>query len=314
MGDLSRWVSDELHGLLGISESTLVDYVVALAKRSKDEAALLAALRDNDIPIDDKSRAFAVKLIKKVPRAEDTSAAARAAKLKQQEKERQAQAVKVLQQNEQYTLVDDDGAEERAAKERMAKLERKEAKKEKKEKKEQKRQLRKKSKWSSDEEDGKTESAAKKQKVEDDDADDLEEWELEELQRVKDLQERDEFAARLKKRDDARTKKMIGEKDAGETDEHGIPVNISEEERKLIFEESRIVSRQAYLEKRENKKMDELVEAIEDEKHLFEGVELTAKEKRDFAVKQRVLDLVKQRNDTIDNTPRFRVDGLGLTV
>ena len=38
MGDLHRFVSDELHGLLGISESTLVDYVVALAKRSKDEA------------------------------------------------------------------------------------------------------------------------------------------------------------------------------------------------------------------------------------------------------------------------------------
>lgn len=51
---------------------------------------------------------------------------------------------------------------------------------------------------------------------------------------------------------------------------------------------------QAYLEKRELKKVDELVESIEDEKRLFEGVELTEKEKRDFAVKQRVLDLVKQ--------------------
>jgi len=37
MADLKRWVSDELHGLLGISEGTLVDYVIALAKRSKDE-------------------------------------------------------------------------------------------------------------------------------------------------------------------------------------------------------------------------------------------------------------------------------------
>ena len=30
-----------------------------------------------------------------------------------------------------------------------------------------------------------------------------------------------------------------------------------------------------------------------------------AKEKRDFAVKQRVLDLVKQRNDTIDHGPSY---------
>ena len=132
MGDLNRWVSDELHGLLGISERTLVDYVIALAKRSRDEASLLSALRDNDIPIDDKSRAFAVKLMKKVPRGEDTRAADKAAKLKQQEKERQAQAVSILKQNSAYTLVEDDGAEEQAAKERIAKLERKEAKKEKK--------------------------------------------------------------------------------------------------------------------------------------------------------------------------------------
>jgi pre-mRNA-splicing factor ATP-dependent RNA helicase DHX16 len=296
MGDLHRWVSDELHGLLGISERTLVDYVVALARKSKDEASLLSALRDNDIPIDDKSRAFAVNLMKKVPKAEDNRAAERAAKLKQQEKERQAQQVAILKQNTQYTLVEDDGAEELAARERIAKLERKEAKREekekKKEKKELKRQLRKKSKWSESDEEGAgdTGAAAKKQKIEDDDADDLDEWEMEELQRVKDKQERDEFAARLRKRDDEKTKKLVGEKEL--TDERGIALNISEEERQLIFEESRIVSRQAYLEKREDKKMQELVEAIEDEKHLFEGVELTAKEKRDFAIKQKVLKYV----------------------
>jgi len=293
MGDLHRWVSDELHGLLGISERTLVDYVVALARKSKDEASLLSALRDNDIPIDDKSRAFAVNLMKKVPKAEDNRAAERAAKLKQQEKERQAQQVAILKQNTQYTLVEDDGAEELAARERIAKLERKEAKREEKEKKKElKRQLRKKSKWSESDEEGAgdTGAAAKKQKVEDDDADDLDEWEMEELQRVKDKQERDEFAARLRKRDDEKTKKLVGEKEL--TDERGIALNISEEERQLIFEESRIVSRQAYLEKREDKKMQELVEAIEDEKHLFEGVELTAKEKRDFAIKQKVLKYV----------------------
>ena len=294
MGDLNRWVSDELHGLLGISERTLVDYVVALARKSTDEASLLSALRDNDIPIDDKSRAFAVNLMKKVPKAEDNRAAERAAKLKQQEKERQAQQVAILKQNTQYTLVEDDGAEELAARERIAQLERKEAKREekekKKEKKELKRQLRKKSKWSESDEEGAgdTGAATKKQKVEDDDADDLDEWEMEELQRVKDKQERDEFAARLRKRDDEKTKKLVGEKEL--TDERGIALNISEEERQLIFEESRIVSRQAYLEKREDKKMQELVEAIEDEKHLFEGVELTAKEKRDFAIKQKVLN------------------------
>lgn len=53
------------------------------------------------------------------------------------------------------------------------------------------------------------------------------------------------------------------------------------------------------------KQIKELVESIEDEKRLFEGVELTAKEKRDLAVKQKVLDLVKQRNDTVDTGPHY---------
>jgi len=76
-----------------------------------------------------------------VPRGEDTGAVARAAKQKQQEKDRQAQQVNMLKQNQEYTLLEDDGEEEKLAKERMAKLEKKEAKKDKKEKKEQKRQV-----------------------------------------------------------------------------------------------------------------------------------------------------------------------------
>ena len=67
------------------------------------------------------------------------------------------------------------------------------------------------------------------------DADDLDEWELEELQRIKDLQERDEFAARLRKRDDAKTKKLVGEK-GEEEDANGIPLNISEEEWGVFME------------------------------------------------------------------------------
>jgi len=224
--------------------------------------------------------------------------------MKAAEKERQRQQVEMLQKNEQYALVDD--AEDREAEaaaqaKALAKLEKKEAKDAKKAAKKE-RHLRKKSKWSEDEED---EPQPKKAKVENEE--ELEEWELEEIQRITDLKERDEFAARLKKRDEQKTKKLHGEKDAKEVEDEdtGLSRTMTEEERKLVFEESRIVSRQAYLEKRETKKIDELVEAIEDEKLLFAGEELTAKEKRDFAIKQRVLDLVKQRNDTIDKTPNY---------
>jgi hypothetical protein len=45
MGDLKKFVSDQLHSMLGMSESNLVDYVIALAKRSRNEPALLEALK-----------------------------------------------------------------------------------------------------------------------------------------------------------------------------------------------------------------------------------------------------------------------------
>ena len=197
MATLQDWVSDQLHGLLGMSEKNLVEYVIALAKRSRDEPTFLSSLRDNGVPITDDSRRFAVNLMKKVPRAQvDNKAAEQAALLKKQEKERQQKQIELLKKNSEYTLVEADDADVAAAKaaveaKRLQKMERKEEKREaKKEKKEMKRHLRKKSKWSEDEaEDGAggEEPAAKKPKVEEEDADDaLEEWELEELERVRD--------------------------------------------------------------------------------------------------------------------------------
>lgn len=45
MAELEKWVGDQLHDLLGLSEKNLVHYIIALATRAKDEAAMLAALR-----------------------------------------------------------------------------------------------------------------------------------------------------------------------------------------------------------------------------------------------------------------------------
>jgi pre-mRNA-splicing factor ATP-dependent RNA helicase DHX16 len=197
MASLQDWVSDQLHGLLGMSEKNLVEYIIALAKRSRDEPSLLSSLRDNGVAITDDSRRFAVQLMKKVPRAQvDNKAAEQAAALKQQEKDRQQKQIELLKKNREYTLLENDEADLAAAAaavetKRLHKLERKEEKREaKKEKKETKRNLRKKGKWSEDEAEGEDaggEPAPKKAKLEDDDADDaLEEWELEELERVRD--------------------------------------------------------------------------------------------------------------------------------
>jgi hypothetical protein len=201
MTTLQDWVGDQLHGLLGMSEKNLVEYVIALAKRSRDEPTFLVSLRENGVAITDDSRRFAVQLMKKVPRVqEDNKGAEQAALLKKQEKERQQKQIDLLRKNSEYTILENDEADLAAATaaveaKRLQKMERKEEKREaKKEKKESKRQLRKKGKWSEEEEDegargagDADQPATKKAKLEDDDADDaLEDWELEELERVRD--------------------------------------------------------------------------------------------------------------------------------
>eukprot|EP00960_Hanusia_phi_P065971 766271-Hanusia_phi.AAC.4 len=221
----------------------------------------MAALRDNDVPINDDSRRFALQLMKSVPKVVDNRAAEKAAKLKQQEKERQRKQVEMLQKNNEYTLLNDDADDiqvDSKPSDNLKKLESKELKREKKEK---KRNLRK-TKWNDDDDDDdkKDEPSSKKPKATshiEDEEEALEEWELEELARLRDLAERDEFVNRLKVRDEKKTKKLVAEKDEVliKDDETGEHRTMTEEERNFIFEESRIVSRQAYLEKRENKKI-----------------------------------------------------------
>ena len=69
MGDreLLQWVSDKLHDVVGFSESSTAQFVVALARRAsksgKGAPALLAGLADLDVPANATSRAFAGELM-----------------------------------------------------------------------------------------------------------------------------------------------------------------------------------------------------------------------------------------------------------
>lgn len=70
MGDreLTRWVSDKLHDVLGFSDSATAQFVVALARKTaksrKGPAALLEGLAVADVPTDNAtSRTFAKELM-----------------------------------------------------------------------------------------------------------------------------------------------------------------------------------------------------------------------------------------------------------
>lgn len=66
---LNRWVSDELHHILGYSDATTVQYMIALAKKSIDPDDYLERLSKSDYTVNSAIRNFAAELFEKVPHA-----------------------------------------------------------------------------------------------------------------------------------------------------------------------------------------------------------------------------------------------------
>lgn len=98
-----------------------------------------------------------------------------------------------------------------------------------------------------------------------------EEPDSEEESRLKDLRERDEFANRLKQRDEDRTRKVVeatGERKA--IDEATKRLKLEHEDRDKIVPHLRVQSRRQYLEKRKEDKVAELEADILDDEYLFE--------------------------------------------
>ena len=81
---------------------------------------------------------------------------------------------------------------------------------------------------------------------------------------------------------------------------------MGEDERASLVPVLRKVAREEYLKQREEKKLEELRDMIEDEKYLFEGQKLTRKEREEFEYKQRIYDLAVQRAKDVDNIVEYR--------
>jgi len=74
----------------------------------------------------------------------------------------------------------------------------------------------------------------------------------------------------------------------------------------LAPDDLRKVSREEYLRKREQQKLEELKDSIEDETFLFQGVNLTAAEKRDIEYRRKVYELATKQIRDIDKVMEDR--------
>ncbi|KAL0364729.1 UNVERIFIED_CONTAM: Pre-splicing factor ATP-dependent RNA helicase DEAH1 [Sesamum angustifolium] len=129
-----------------------------------------------------------------------------------------------------------------------------------------------------------------------------------EEERLRDQREREELERHMKERDAAGTRKSTW------ADSIYLGAHLAEEaiRRSDALENDGIgtlrkVSRQEYLKKREQKKLDELRDDIEDEQYLFEGVKLTEAEYRELRYKKEIYELVKKRTEESDYTNEYRM-------
>ncbi|EDW27255.1 GL21126 [Drosophila persimilis] len=122
-----------------------------------------------------------------------------------------------------------------------------------------------------------------------------EEPDSEEESRLKDLQERDEFANRLKQRDEDRTRKVVDSAGGRKAIEEATKrLKLEHEDRDKIVPHLRLQSRRQYLEKRKDDKVAELEADILDDEYLFEESVLTKREREERQYKKQLLNIAKE--------------------
>uniref|UniRef100_A0A914WPP6 RNA helicase n=1 Tax=Plectus sambesii TaxID=2011161 RepID=A0A914WPP6_9BILA len=289
MSAIDEWVNDELHSILGLSDRTLGQFMVALARKSTSSADFLERLTKTEaVDVTARMSQFAQDLYNRVPHA--------APKGQQGSSQRQAeeQARQRARWNASFQMLSDHSSDEEANTSSAAAT--------------RKKHLRKRTsinEGSSDEEPKKTAKTTSKVKKESSD----DEMETIETERLQDLQERDELALRLRKKDKDHTRNIVAKTDQKGFTEAAKRLKLEEEDRKAIIPKLRDESRKEYLKKREIDKLDEIEGAIRDEEYLFAGEKLTKAEIADQKYKKKVLDLAKKFKEAgdIQKVQRYHV-------
>ena len=94
---------------MGLSESTMVDFIIATAKKASSPQDLYSKLTSTGAPDNSNTQQFAFELFSRVPRKPSRSAAAAQAQAeKEQRKREQKEEAKLRKASERYSLMLDD--------------------------------------------------------------------------------------------------------------------------------------------------------------------------------------------------------------
>jgi pre-mRNA-splicing factor ATP-dependent RNA helicase DHX16 len=272
MGDdraLRNWVSDQLHGIIGFTDSSMTAFCLSIAQKAKSVDALTMSLESASLPATQATKNFAAELYAKVPR----------------KAKKAVESVKTnadyIRESESFALVAEEEPQRRASSKRKEK---------------RKKHTRKKRRDDSSSEDD-TPQPKMARKGE---GDEMDAEEVKERAYQKDMEEKEAFEERLRNRDEAKTKKLAESKSKNLTDEQlkelaTTGAVTAEQMKEYDMERAREISRREYLKKREDKEISLLEDAIRDESYLFEGEEMTEAEKKRLEVNKQILAQAKGR-------------------
>ncbi|GLT72453.1 hypothetical protein SLA2020_443870 [Shorea laevis] len=276
--NLKTWVSDKLMSLLGYSQPTVVQYIIGLSKQAKSPADVEGKLVEFGLSSSGETRAFAAEIFSRVPRK-----ASGENHYQKQERE----AAMLARKQKTYAILDADDDEDNDVGgnvDHRKKIE---------------------SQEDEDEDDEVIPRGAAERQVKRRTSGDEDDGSESEEERLRDQREREQLELNIRERDAAGTRKLTEPKLSRREEEEAMRRSDALEQNGL--ETLRKVSRQEYLKKREQKKLEELRDDIEDEQYLFDGVKLTEAENRELRYKKEIYELVKKRSEDDDNTNEYRM-------
>eukprot|EP01147_Barroeca_monosierra_P002717 gene2717-5595_t len=280
---LKQWVSDELHGVLGFSDNTIAEFIIASASKASSANSIIDILNaSGSISNQGAARQFANELWKRIPKASSEMA--------NRNRAQERAARELERRNKSYALVEDDPnihTIEASITGKKSKTKR----------------IRKRTKDLG--EDEVVELVPKTSKYSSKDEEDPEE-ELKRLEeaRLRDQEERDALAERLKKKDKDNTRKIAMASSNKALKEATARLALEKSNREAIMPKLRDESWMTYMKKREKDKVDELRQQIKDEERLF-GDQMTAAERKRLEAMKESLRLAEEHQNL---TKKLNVD------
>ncbi|CAA7038978.1 unnamed protein product [Microthlaspi erraticum] len=271
---LRSWVSDKLMVVLGYSQPAVVDYLIAMAKSSRSPSELVSELLDCGFSSDD-ALAFSQDLCARLPRKaadfhqEDEDEAARLAK--------KQKTYMLIHADVDQVTVENKSSESRKPDRGNKNFRRKTV--------------------NSEDEDNEMDVREDDSRVSQEDGS---EWEEDRLQ---DQREKEELERHIRQHDTTQTRK-VSEPSMSRKEKEEAVRRANALERSDIAS-LRKTSRQEYLKKREQQKLEELKDEIADEQYLFGSEKLTQKETDEFRHKKELYDRVIKRTPEDDNADEY---------